>query len=229
MISGTGTQQTSPGGEPFNAPLTATECLEFRPSHIPLCGRENELNVLRVAYAKTTRPENPTATAVFIRGESGTGKSALIREFRNILTAQRYTDDQQPPCIFCRGKFEEGGAIAQPFGSVLQACSSLMQQLLGGATEISLNVWRSRFEAALSTQDSTILQNLIPSVRHLLQRGSQAAVVLQYELGDSSGRDNAPSAKVADSSVERGATRRRRTKVTEFVPKKRSCYMLCIN
>jgi predicted ATPase len=220
MISGIGTQQTSSGDEPFNdVPLIATECLEFRPSHIPLCGREDELNVLRDAYAKTTRLENPTATAVFIRGESGTGKSALIREFRNILKAYRYSNDQQQlPCIFCRAKFEEGGAVAQPFGSVLQACSSLMQQLLGGATEISLDVWRNRFEAAFSTQDSTILQNMIPSVRRLLQRGSQAAVVPEDAPDDSSVRDNSSSAKVGDSSVKGGAARRRRTKVTEFVP-----------
>jgi AAA ATPase domain len=60
----------------------ATECLDFRSSKVPVCGRDHELGVLRSAYDRIAGIQcPPIAASVLIRGESGSGKSALMRAF----------------------------------------------------------------------------------------------------------------------------------------------------
>lgn len=129
---------------------------------VKFCGRRDELDALKVAFERTSVPENPVACSVFLRGDSGSGKSSLIRAFRETLIQDGAVD-----CLFCRGKFEEGRAAAEPFCAVLQACSSMMRQLL--VDDDARDLWRNRFRTELSRQDAVIVQKIIPSLRELLR------------------------------------------------------------
>lgn len=123
------------------------------------CGRSAEISKLQGAFEHVSLVvETPVAHSVFLKGESGSGKSALVRAFQKALMKNKER------CIFCRGKFEEGGAAAEPFGAVLQACNSMVLKLLEGNVES----WRERFDKELSNQDVTILRNIIPSIQDLL-------------------------------------------------------------
>lgn len=117
---------------------------------VKFCGRLDELDVLKKAYEKTSATTNSVAFSVFLRGESGSGKSSLIRAFRENLIHKG--DDN---CLFCRGKFEEGRAAAEPFCAVLQACNNMMRQLLDN--NAAHDLWRNRFRSELSKQDAMVV------------------------------------------------------------------------
>ena len=65
---------------------------------IKISGRKGELAALSTAFDKVSATVNPAATAVFIEGSSGSGKTSLIEAFCESIFDR---------CFFCRGKFEE--------------------------------------------------------------------------------------------------------------------------
>jgi len=143
---------------------TSAQRLNF--TRIKFCGRRDELQVLQNAFDRISAPQDPQACSVLLEGESGTGKSTLVRAFRElVLSKTTRTNELDEPC-FCRGKFEEGRAAAEPFAAVAQAINSMMKQLL--VDEFTLEEWRDRFIEELSRSDSAIVKDFIPALRNVL-------------------------------------------------------------
>lgn len=78
-VVGAASSSPSPSGQPRPA-------VEEPPHGAPFVGRRQELEALRDAFAATRRG---AAVAVLVEGESGVGKSALVRRFTEELQAQR--------------------------------------------------------------------------------------------------------------------------------------------
>ncbi|HZS38784.1 MAG TPA: protein kinase [Polyangia bacterium] len=83
-----------PSGEQILERLGARDPVELRAppqqAQAPFVGRARELEVLRAAFAEATGPAGGAssgAVAVLVRGESGVGKSALVRRFTDELQA----------------------------------------------------------------------------------------------------------------------------------------------
>jgi predicted ATPase len=133
-------------------------------SRAKFCGRQCELALLQHEFARISNEhDDPEASTIFLAGDSGCGKSSLIRAFRETVKPNNFNSGS---CCFCRGKFEEGQAAVEPFAAVFQAINSMMTQLL--VNEMALETWKDRFELELSATDAYIAKNLIPKLQRLL-------------------------------------------------------------
>lgn len=92
-------------------PSTTTVCSE--PSESGLVGRSEELASLRAAFQTT---QAGTRQFVFVTGESGLGKSALVDEFCNSLV---------PQATIARGQCIQGFADKEHYYPVLEALAQL--------------------------------------------------------------------------------------------------------
>jgi DNA-binding response OmpR family regulator len=81
-----------------------------------LVGRERELDELRSCFEKVLRGERQV---VFITGELGIGKTALVDEFQPQAIAR------QPSLLIARGQCVEGYGGTEPYYPVLEALGSL--------------------------------------------------------------------------------------------------------
>jgi predicted ATPase len=96
---------------------------------IKLCGRQEELSQLENAFQRVTSnaslgergvaPEG--RQVVLIEGASGSGKSALVEAFREVVVDQNQ--------IFCWGKFEENRAVTEPFSAFAECMGNLFDAL----------------------------------------------------------------------------------------------------
>jgi serine/threonine protein kinase len=105
--------------------------------------REQLLALLREAATGTTR-------MAIVQGPPGIGKSALIDELGEPIIARQG--------LLARGKFE--GDTVQPMSAILQAISSLADQLLT-EPDHRLAVWRQQLETELGSL-ATVIIALVP-------------------------------------------------------------------
>ena len=112
----------------------ALETRETRDSYLTsaaLVGRERELRALRAALGNLTAPQaeegdSPAPRLILIGGESGVGKSRLVREFR--------TQSQTEGMLFLSGScFETGGSVYQPFVEAFRFLSPILRDSPGGS------------------------------------------------------------------------------------------------
>ena len=90
-------------------------------SDAPFVGRDDELDVLRSAFAETRRGE---AVAVYVHGESGVGKSVLIRHFLEEL------DDEEGGTVVLTGRcYERESVPYKALDGVVDALSHFMRGL----------------------------------------------------------------------------------------------------
>lgn len=127
--------------------------------HVKFCGRRKELDFMQSAFRGAANSSSPKACTILLQGDSGSGKSSLVRAFRESVLCFEGS-------CFSRGKFEKGRAAAEPFCAILQAINGVLRQIL--KDEQDHEFWRGRFKAELSTTDSTIVQNLLPLLKILL-------------------------------------------------------------
>jgi PAS domain S-box-containing protein len=139
-----------------------------------LYGREKELATLLAAFERISQPaENENSTArkrsemVLVAGDSGTGKSSLVKEMQKSITEKRG--------YFIAGKFDR---LQQniPYSALVKAFQGLIQQLLT-ESETKFQEWRSKLLAALDN-NAQIIIDVIPEVESIT--GKQPAV---EELG----------------------------------------------
>jgi osomolarity two-component system sensor histidine kinase CHK1 len=108
-------------------------------------------------YEKYTHTRNErTSKLVFIKGYSGVGKSALVKEFAGMI--------QSKHTIFCQGKFDQNKSV--PFAAIVQALGDLTRQILTEPAS-SLDRWRSAIRNALDDEVGVLLP-LVPDVTHVL-------------------------------------------------------------
>ena len=139
-----------------------------------LYGREKELATLLAAFERVSQPaENKNSTAMkrsemmLVAGDSGTGKSSLVKEIHKPVTEKRG--------YFIAGKFDR---LQQniPYSALVKAFQGLIQQLLT-ESETKFQKWRAKLLAALDN-NAQIIIDVIPEVESIT--GKQPAV---EELG----------------------------------------------
>jgi len=114
-----------------------------------LYGRQAQLQALLEAF------ESATPQLVLVGGGSGVGKSALVHELRQPITARRG--------FFLVGKFEQYHR-SRPYHALVQALGDLGRQLLGSDRA---DAWSERLRAAVGP-NGRVLTELVPSLERLL-------------------------------------------------------------
>ncbi len=144
--------------------------IEFQPGRLDilsqllipekLYGRETQINQLLDAFERVSKGSREL---MLVSGYSGIGKSSVVYEVNKPITQKRG--------YFISGKFDQFKRDI-PYASLIQAFSTLMQQLL---TESSTQIeqWRSKILTAVSTNGQVII-DVIPQVELII--GKQAEV-----------------------------------------------------
>jgi serine/threonine protein kinase len=109
------------GREPSHASRELTLSL----SQLPFVGREAELERLRAAFART---RTGRGSALFVRGGSGMGKSALVRRFLEELATDA------PEAVLLRGRCYESESV--PFKTLDTMVDALTSHLVGLPGEV---------------------------------------------------------------------------------------------
>ncbi|MBO0352309.1 AAA family ATPase [Phormidium pseudopriestleyi FRX01] len=144
--------QTQTGNDPF---VLGTQDRGDR-LMIPqkLYGREFEVQTLLQSFERILQG---AVELLLVAGYSGIGKSALVAEVHKPMTASRG--------YFIAGKFER---LARniPYSAIVQAFTSLVQQLLGESAE-SLAQWRRNLQNALGENGQAIVE-LVPILEQII-------------------------------------------------------------
>jgi predicted ATPase len=131
--------------------MSSIMSLDF--TEVKLCGRREELAQLKNALERTSDRSKSTSEVVFIEGDSGTGKSALIEAFRQSVAGKQ--------CLFCRGKFDQEGELAEPFSAITDCLSVLHENLHALDPEAE-----AEFRKELGLE-ARVLSKILPSTRDL--------------------------------------------------------------
>ena len=168
-----------------------------------LYGRDSELRRLHEIYnglvtrnrgcTRTTRKDSPGLSYVFIAGYSGTGKSALVKEFIKQLehghvqsqgTTEHFANGKrrrpQTP-RFISGKYEElhradpYSAIADAFNAfgstlLLKEKQQVSQQEEGGSGRSELDQLRARVQETLGDDNIQLLSDIMPVLFNVLRQ-----------------------------------------------------------
>jgi len=144
--------------------------IEFQPGRLDvlsqllipqkLYGRETQVNQLLDAFERVSKGSREL---MLVSGYSGIGKSSVVYEVNKPITQKRG--------YFISGKFDQFKRNI-PYASLIQAFSSLMQQLLTESTT-ELEKWRSKILTAVGANGQVII-DVIPEVELII--GKQAEI-----------------------------------------------------
>jgi predicted ATPase len=127
---------------------------------ILLCGRNKELGDLSAALESISVE---TRTKILLIEEpSGSGKSALIKSFREYVRAKKQ--------FFFLGKHEE--SINDPFGALSEALNDMLSQVLEDELNLDLS---TLVKAELATREISILACICPRILTLLDEEELAS------------------------------------------------------
>ena len=126
-----------------------------------LYGRDSEMRILTLAWE---RVRGGATEIILVKGRSGTGKTALIREVQQLVV--------QHPAYFIEGKFEQLQRNI-PYSGLIKALGNLIEQLL---TENAANIqhWRSKILSCLG-KNGKLITDVLPQVELII--GSQPEVL----------------------------------------------------
>ncbi|MGB3760093.1 MAG: ATP-binding sensor histidine kinase [Rivularia sp. (in: cyanobacteria)] len=132
--------------------------------HIPekLYGREQEIPILLNAFERVVNATSRTEM-ILVKGYSGIGKSALVKEIYQPITSQRG--------YFVSGKFDQFQRNI-PYSAVVKALSGLVRQLLS-ESELQLQQWKQKLLSAIEP-NAQIIIDVIPEVELVI--GKQPTV-----------------------------------------------------
>ncbi len=123
--------------------------------HLPqkLYGRERDIETLMDAFERVCRGK---AEVTLITGDSGIGKTVLVREMYKPVTRRRG--------YFISGKFDQ--VHVRPYGALIQAFQELVGQLLTEG-ETPLGKWRDQLLTALGPNGRLIV-DVIPELELII-------------------------------------------------------------
>lgn len=119
-----------------------------------LYGRETETALLLEAFERATRGQSEV---VLVTGEPGIGKTSLVREIYQPVTAQRG--------YFISGKFDQFERHI-PYAALIETFRSLIRQILGESETILKN-WRDRILEAVE-HNGQVLCEAIPEIEKII-------------------------------------------------------------
>ncbi|MEM8674445.1 MAG: AAA family ATPase [Cyanobacteria bacterium P01_G01_bin.67] len=141
-----------------------------------LYGREKEIETLLALFRRISAPADPSSLSLqssnedksetellLISGYSGIGKSALVKEIYQPITAKKG--------YFISGKFDQYQRDI-PYYAVIQAFKKLIEQLLT-ESEARLKTWQDKLQGALGVNGQVIV-DIIPEVALII--GKQSAI-----------------------------------------------------
>lgn len=152
---------------------------------LPLVGREDELKRMLHAYERVLincnqhlekdrgakpQPEvTRNAVFMFVHGDPGTGKSALVEEFRKrVLHETNQEHDLQKRILFVTGNSNEdsGSTSTDPFSTIIfvieEICSHLLQQ-----TDKELKKLKASLNQAMAGEGQ-LLVNMVPLLEEIV-------------------------------------------------------------
>ncbi|MCI8211243.1 hypothetical protein AUC61_17080 [Pseudomonas sp. S25] len=124
-----------------------------------LLTRPVEHQALHAAFSRVA--ESGLCEIVLLSGQTGAGKSTLVRQLHQDLALSRV--------LFASGKFDQT-AHNGPYASLAQALRSLIMRVLGETTE-ELQLWRDKLALAVAGH-GRLIANLVPEIEFIL--GPQA-------------------------------------------------------
>ena len=138
--------------------------IEFQPGRLDilsqllipqkLYGRENQINKILDAFERVSKGNREL---ILVSGYSGIGKSSVVYEVNKPITQKRG--------YFISGKFDQFKRNI-PYASLIQALSSLMQQLLT-ENNTQLEQWRNQILATVGANGQVII-DVIPEVELII-------------------------------------------------------------
>lgn len=153
-----------------NQLMTTGEIAEFTPGRLDvlsqllipqkLYGRETQVNALLSAFERVSQG---SSELMLVSGYSGIGKSSIVNEVNKPITRSKG--------FFISGKFDQFKRDI-PYASLIQAFSSLMQQLLTESAA-QIDLWKSKILDAIGSNGQVII-DVIPEIELII--GSQAKV-----------------------------------------------------
>jgi tRNA A-37 threonylcarbamoyl transferase component Bud32/tetratricopeptide (TPR) repeat protein len=132
-----------------------------RTRHASFVGRRRELEVMRRAWG-AARAVEARATCVIVRGESGIGKSALVRQFLDERAL-----DQPAPLVLSARCYEREAVPFKAFDGIVDGLSRQLAPLLASEAH------------ALLPHDAVLIARLFPVLRRVPALSSARAVKVQ--------------------------------------------------
>ncbi len=126
-----------------------------------LYGRNGELDNMYQAFQRAIRGSNEI---VFVTGNAGVGKSALISEFEQKIEGEEGID-----CLVAMGKCDKLQRNI-PYFPIIKAFNEILDEILRNSSKIELLIWEKSLKKALGGV-GRVLTDLIPSLEKLI--GSQ--------------------------------------------------------
>lgn len=133
--------------------LGESATLDF--SKLGLHGRSQETSILMDAYRRISN-EGSRSELVWVKGESGIGKSALVENMRQLVTSQ------DPPGWYIQGKFDQLRQM-EALSALVTAFSDLCDFILHSDNFPHV---RKSIQKRLG-EDARILENVIPNLFHI--------------------------------------------------------------
>ncbi|MBW5413499.1 AAA family ATPase [Pseudomonas sp. MAG002Y] len=152
-----------PGRSTFSPSITPI--LNMRDTFV---GREQEIGHMAAALDRIRRSQG--CEFILIEGTSGTGKSALVRQFASGLRSH--------DACFIEGKFDQ--LKQTPFSPLVQALNSLVIRAMGEGNE-QLSLWRHCIDQALGKQVG-LLMSIIPDLYLITGPVTYTPSLPSYEL-----------------------------------------------
>ncbi|MBN2401271.1 MAG: EAL domain-containing protein [Spirochaetes bacterium] len=119
-----------------------------------LIGRDKELKIILNVFAKTNIGSKEV---VFVSGQSGIGKSALVNEIQNHVVKNRG--------YFITGKYDPFRKDV-PYSAIRQAFQGLIRQILAECQK-RLDEWKQKFLNALGS-NGKIITDIVPNLETLI-------------------------------------------------------------
>ena len=129
-------------------------------SKLGLIGRRKALSLLQKAIFHDHQ------SAVFMQGEAGVGKTALVQHFLKRSSNHLWQSKQQLHVMCGTGKFDQYAMECVPFDPVLQALSQIIRGILKLDVD-QRHAVQARINAQINATQQRAIQTLLPDFVHL--------------------------------------------------------------
>lgn len=126
-------------------------------------GRTEECDFLQTAFEQCCRG---ATQIVLVTGEPGIGKTALVNEMQQLVTAKRG--------FFISGKFDQF-QNAKPYSAIIRAFQGLTRQLLAESDE-HLQQWKKKLLSAFGS-NGKVITDVIPEIELIIGKQPRISVL----------------------------------------------------
>jgi predicted ATPase len=133
-----------------------------------LYGRQREQQLLLQAFRRVGDKATPTSEIVFVHGEAGAGKSALVQSIDALLLADAHHNDDLlgRTHLFAIGKYEQQGT-ADPYSAISSVLSDLIKSVTNDNVHRLASI-RTAILEAVDAEDLPMLPSLIPNLNRIV-------------------------------------------------------------